>query len=180
MIYARLQEIYTEKEVKVGVEQVRRLERMFLLHTIDHKWKEHLYAMDRLKEGMGLRALGQRDPVVEYKREGYQMFSAMYDSIHIDVAEMIFKLQPVEEEHRVKNVYGTQQELVHQEFSGINGRLNMPPADGAALPAESSGVGQMPHRRLPPVSGPSSSPKVGRNDDCPCGSGKKHKKCCGK
>jgi preprotein translocase subunit SecA len=183
-LYARLKEVYAEKEVKFGIEQIRRLERMFLLHTIDHKWKEHLYAMDRLKEGMGLRALGQRDPVVEYKREGYHMFSAMYETIHVDVAEMIFKLQPMEEEHRVKNVYGARQELVHQEFSGI--------ADSAAAAAGGgsrafSGSGDtqdntilMPERRMPRASQPSVSSKVGRNDDCPCGSGKKHKKCCGK
>jgi preprotein translocase subunit SecA len=151
---------------------------MFLLHTIDHKWKEHLYAMDRLKEGMGLRALGQRDPVVEYKREGYLMFRTMYESIHVDVAEMIFKLQPMEEEHRVQNVYGSRQELVHQEFSGIGGPFGSPAPDASTHGSSSQG---MPPRRPPVSSQPSSADnKVGRNDDCPCGSGKKYKKCCGK
>ncbi len=178
MIYNRLKEVYAEKEVKFGVEQIRRLERMFLLHTIDHKWKEHLYAMDRLKEGMGLRALGQRDPVVEYKREGYLMFRTMYESIHVDVAEMIFKLQPMEEEHRVQNVYGSRQELVHQEFSGIGGPLGSPAPDASTHGSSSQG---MPQRRPPVSSQPSSADnKVGRNDDCPCGSGKKYKKCCGR
>ncbi|MBF0593412.1 MAG: preprotein translocase subunit SecA [Candidatus Omnitrophica bacterium] len=188
MIYNRLKEIYAEKETKFGAEQIRRLERMFLLHTIDHKWKEHLYAMDRLKEGMGLRALGQRDPLVEYKREGYHMFQTMYESIHVDVAEMIFKLQPMEEEHRARNVYGNQQQMVHQEFSGIQGTLNIPGAgnvqagsgqpgmDAAGLTAASL----EPQRRMPAAVQPGSADKVGRNDDCPCGSGKKYKKCCGK
>ena len=192
MIYARLKEIYTEKESKFGVEQIRRLERMFLLHTIDHKWKEHLYAMDRMKEGMGLRALGQRDPLVEYKREGYHMFQAMYETIHVDVAEMIFKLQPMEEDHRAQNVYGSRQELVHQEFSGIQGTLRMPQAEGQEPPFSGAGPSAsqiagavsmpsmpVPPQRRPAASQPGSSEKVGRNDNCPCGSGKKYKKCCG-
>jgi preprotein translocase subunit SecA len=192
-IYTRLKEIYAEKEVKFGIEQIRRLERMFLLHTIDHKWKEHLYSMDRLKEGMGLRALGQRDPVVEYKREGYHMFSSMYESIHVDVAEMIFKLQPMEEDHRVKNVYGSRQEFVHQEFSGMQAPIARSPQDGSnpggfSGAVSGSGVAEQPVLRpfpgatspRPSSAMPSSEPKVGRNDDCPCGSGKKFKKCCGK
>jgi preprotein translocase subunit SecA len=185
-LYAKLLEVYREKEAKVGVDQLRHLERMFLLHTIDTKWKEHLYAMDRLKEAMGLRALGQRDPLVEYKREGYHMFQAMYESIHIDVAEMIFKLRPVEEEHRMKSVFGARQELVHQEFSGMTGRMEMATTapDAAGVP----GLGPTgipmpmasPEARRPQSHQPSSQPKVGRNDLCPCGSGKKYKKCCGK
>ncbi|NTV29520.1 MAG: preprotein translocase subunit SecA, partial [Candidatus Omnitrophica bacterium] len=178
---ARLTELYQDKEKKVGLAQLRHLERMFLLHTIDTKWKEHLYAMDRLKEAMGLRALGQRDPVVEYKREGYHMFRAMYESIHIDVAEIIFKLRPAEEEHRVKSVFGQQQELVHQEFSGMTGRLQMaqmaPEGSAAAGP---DGMQSVEEARLPQSHQPSHQPKVGRNDLCPCGSGKKYKKCCGK
>ncbi len=171
-----LARLYAQKEEKMGADQVRRLERMFLLHTIDSKWKEHLYTMDHLKEGMGLRALGQRDPLVEFKREGYHMFRAMFDSIHVDVAELIFKLQPVEHEGHVHRVFGASQELVHQDFPGMTGTLGAAPPDEAS-PASASG----PEYRHPAAHQPASGQrKVGRNDDCPCGSGKKYKKCCGK
>ena len=176
MICGELNRLYAEKEQQMGTEQLRHLERMFLLHTIDSKWKEHLYAMDRLKEGMGLRALGQRDPLVEFKREGYHMFRAMFESIHIDVAELIFKLQPVEHEQRVRSVFGVHQETVHHEFGGITGALQAAP-----LGEEHPVSGAKPEYRPVHAHQPSpSDKKVGRNDDCPCGSGKKYKKCCGK
>ncbi|MBF0330440.1 MAG: preprotein translocase subunit SecA [Candidatus Omnitrophica bacterium] len=172
MISEELVKLYTDKELKVGAQHIRHLERMFLLHTIDTKWKEHLYAMDRLKEGVGLRALGQRDPLVEFKREGYHMFRAMFESIHIDVAELIFKLQPVENEGRVQRVFTSQQEAVHQEFGGLGGVLRAAPS------AEEAPMTQArPLQAHQPSEG---QKKVGRNDDCPCGSGKKYKKCCGK
>ncbi len=171
-----LNRLYQEKEQKMGVNDVRHLERMFLLHTIDSKWKEHLYAMDHLKEGMGLRALGQRDPLVEFKREGYHMFRAMFESIHIDVAELIFKLQPVEQETRVRSVFGAQQQTVHHEFGGMTGTLQ-----AAAVSEEHPVSGARPdHRPVQSHPPASAEKKVGRNDDCPCGSGKKYKKCCGK
>ena len=175
-LYDQLARFYADKEQKMGLEQIRYLERMFLLHTIDSKWKEHLYAMDRLKEGMGLRALGQRDPLVEFKREGYHMFRAMFESIHIDVAELIFKLRPAEQETRVRSVFGSQQQTVHHEFGGMTGAVQLGqvaeerPVSGARPPAPSAQAHQV-------VSG---QKKIGRNDDCPCGSGKKYKKCCGK
>ncbi|NLE65430.1 MAG: preprotein translocase subunit SecA [Elusimicrobia bacterium] len=174
IIFEDLAKLYAEKEARLGPDQVRRLERMFLLHTIDMKWKEHLYAMDRLREGMGLRALGQRDPVVEYKREGFLMFQRMFESIHVDVAEMIFKVQPVEQdEQHVRRVFKGG-ESVHQEFSGMTGRLERgDSAGGSAVPPVDVPKAPVAHR-------PSQAPKVGRNDLCPCGSGKKYKKCCGK
>jgi preprotein translocase subunit SecA len=175
LISRALGDRYLEKEQKFGVEQIRRIERMFLLHTIDMKWKEHLYSMDRLKEGMGLRALGQRDPLVEYKREGFHMFQEMFETIHIDVAEMIFKLQPIEESERISRVFGNNQQAVHQEFSGMTGVIQMAAPQGASPEAMA-----MPERPMPAAHRPSNQPKVGRNDPCPCGSGKKYKKCCGK
>ncbi len=181
LLYSKLMAQYQEKEAKIGLDQLRHLERMFLLHTIDSKWKEHLYAMDRLKEAMGLRALGQRDPLVEYKREGYNAFRAMYESIHIDVAEIIFKLRPVEEERRMKSVFGNQQQMVHQEFSGMTGRMQLPGQGTDAFPPGPDGRPlPMQEARIPQSHLPSSQPKIGRNDPCPCGSGKKYKKCCGK
>jgi preprotein translocase subunit SecA len=124
---------------------------------------------------MGLRALGQRDPLVEYKREGFHMFQAMFETIHIDVAEMIFKLQPVTESERLSRVFGNNQQAVHQEFSGMTGAIQMISPEGAPPQAVA-----MPEHRASAAHSPSNQPKVGRNDPCPCGSGKKYKKCCGK
>ncbi|MBF0485908.1 MAG: preprotein translocase subunit SecA [Candidatus Omnitrophica bacterium] len=180
-ICQKLAEHYSQKEASMGKDQIRHLERMFLLHTIDTKWKDHLYAMDRMKEGMGLRALGQRDPLVEYKREGFRMFQAMFDTIHINVAEMIFKLRPVEEEPQMKSVFGTRQEAVHQEFSGLTGRIDPgAPSQPGFAPQGEALSGMLKGPQASKASQPSGQPKVGRNDDCPCGSGKKYKKCCGK
>ncbi|MEI8011438.1 MAG: preprotein translocase subunit SecA [Candidatus Omnitrophota bacterium] len=171
-----LARLYAVKEQRMGISQVRHLERMFLLHTIDSKWKEHLFAMDHLKEGVGLRALGQRDPLVEFKREGYHMFRAMFDSIHVDVAELIFKLQLVDHEPHVRSVFGPNQQLVHNDFSGMTEALQAPPP-GDQVPDSGAVPGyRPPEAHLPPVN----QRKIGRNDDCPCGSGKKYKKCCGK
>ncbi|MBF0569699.1 MAG: SEC-C domain-containing protein [Candidatus Omnitrophica bacterium] len=104
------------------------------------------------------------------------MFQAMFESIHIDVAEMIFKLRPVEEDPAVKRVFSGSQQFVHQEFSGMTGALQMAspqePDAGAAVMAAAE-------HRAPAAHQPSAQPKVGRNDPCPCGSGKKYKKCCG-
>jgi preprotein translocase subunit SecA len=179
MICEELNRLYNEKEQQMGASQLRHLERMFLLHTIDSKWKEHLYAMDRLKEGMGLRALGQRDPLVEFKREGYHMFRAMFESIHIDVAELIFKLQPVEHEQRVRSVFGTQQETVHHEFEGMSGTLHATSL-GEDRPVSGARPEMRPLQIAQAHQPAAADKKIGRNDDCPCGSGKKYKKCCGK
>jgi preprotein translocase subunit SecA len=175
MIAGQLLLKYQDKEKELTPEHLRHMERMLLLHIIDTKWKDHLYGMDQLKEGISLRAFGQRDPLVEYKREGFKMFQIMYDSIHQDLAEMILKIRPIDETQRVKSVFATiPQKLVHQEFSG------MPAAGAAVTPSEASleATSVKAAAKTPP-SPARSGPKVGRNDPCPCGSGKKHKKCCG-
>ncbi|MBZ0166408.1 MAG: preprotein translocase subunit SecA, partial [Candidatus Omnitrophica bacterium] len=96
IILKDLQDHYRKKEVEFGERQMRYLERMLMLNIIDTKWKDHLYAMDQLKEGIGLRSYGQRDPLIEFKKEGFGMFEIMYGSVNQEVAELIFKLQPVE------------------------------------------------------------------------------------
>ena len=136
---------------------------------------EQAKRVEESRRNQAMSALGQRDPVVEYKREGYHMFQVMFESIHIDVAEMIFKLQPVEETERVKRVFSGSQQLVHQEFSGMTGALHMASPEQAAPE-----TAMMPEHHAPVAHQPSEMPKVGRNDACPCGSGKKFKKCCGK
>jgi preprotein translocase subunit SecA len=157
----KLTEVYAEKEKSIGPDLIRHLERMAFLQIIDSKWKDHLYAMDGLREGIGLRAYGQRDPLVEYKREAFEMFSQMMSSIEEEAVEMVFKLQPVRPE-RFKGVFSSvPQELLHPEVSKFESPQEEQVATAKVTP-------QTPH------------PKVGRNDPCPCGSQKKYKKCCGK
>jgi len=168
-----LQATYAQRETDIGPEYMRELERMVLLNTIDAKWKDHLYAMDQLKSGVGLRSYGQRDPLVEYKREGFEMFQLMYESINREVVEMLFKVRPVRRQDRVRSVFSSvPQNLVHDSYSGLDsrsatGRSEQPASDAESPPPPSPTV----HK---------SGPKVGRNDPCPCGSGKKYKKCCGR
>ncbi|MFH0855894.1 MAG: preprotein translocase subunit SecA [Candidatus Omnitrophota bacterium] len=160
--------IYENKEKSIGAGLMRHLERMVFLQIIDAKWKDHLYAMDALREGIGLRAYGQRDPLVEYKREAFGMFSQMVASIEEESVEAIFKLEAAGPE-RFRGVFSSvQQELSHPEVSGMQ-KAPESAEGGFAGPQESEGV------KTVKLSGP----KVGRNDPCPCGSGKKYKKCHG-
>jgi len=160
---------YENKEKLIGSELLRNLERMVFLQIIDSKWKDHLYAMDSLREGIGLRAYGQRDPLIEYKREAFGMFSQMISAIEEDAAQTIFKLESVKPE-RFQGVFSS----VPKEFSH-------PEADKFQAPAQREIMPELPAGPKEHVAKPvqSHQPKVGRNDPCPCGSGKKYKKCCG-
>ena len=174
-IYQKISESYSQKEQKMGPELIRHLERMVCLQIIDGKWKDHLYAMDSLREGIGLRAYGQRDPLVEYQREAYEMFTQMINSIKAEIVDVIFKLQAERRPAQVKGIFeSVQQELVHQEIGQFERHAQVSPEDqpGRSLPRETAPQPVNPQK----FSGLS----VGRNDPCPCGSGKKHKKCCGK
>ena len=138
-------ENYEEKEAEFGTDAIRELERVALLRSVDSKWIDHLDAMDQLKGGIGLRAYGQRDPVMEFKFESYDMFEEMVSAIREQTLRIIFnaRLQaPVERVQVAKPI--------------------MPAGDGSLAPTQAK-----------------KSDKVGRNDLCPCGSGKKYKKCCG-
>lgn len=158
-LYAKAVSLYEEKERSVGVGLLRHLERMVFLQIIDSKWKDHLYAMDSLREGIGLRAYGQRDPLVEYKREAFEMFSAMISSIESEALEAVFRIQAKGTE-RIRGAFSSiSQELIHPDVKEVA------QAEETSQPSE-------PTLKL-------SHPKVGRNDPCPCGSGKKYKKCCG-
>ena len=143
-----------------------------MLHTIDAKWKDHLYAVDQLKEGIGLRAFGHRDPLIEYKREGFEMFEMMYWSINQDIAEMVFRIKPVRNPEATRGVFSSlPQKLVHNEYSSLS---------ASSAPAGDQGAPPQPEKRSSPQPVHNQGPKVGRNDPCPCGSGQKYKKCCGK
>ncbi|MDI3481808.1 MAG: preprotein translocase subunit SecA [Tepidanaerobacteraceae bacterium] len=139
---------YDKKEQELGSENMRELERFIMLKVVDQKWMDHIDAMDQLREGIGLRAYGQRDPVIEYKIEGYEMFQEMIASIQEDTLRYLFRLQvksaPQREQQRIYNV--------------------------------SYSHGGSDEKRQPIKK----EKKIGRNDPCPCGSGKKYKKCCGR
>ncbi len=178
-IYNILSETYRQKENKIGSGTMRHFERMILLQIIDSKWKDHLYAMDDLREGIGLRAIGQRDPLIEYKREAFIMFDQMINSIQEDAIEMLFKIQPVSQE-RVKGVFRlTEQEMLHPEAS----RFHTSQDRLVSAFNEPEAVQPSYHRK----ESTQRYPKVGRNDPCPCGAidpktGKpiKYKKCHGR
>ncbi len=149
MIHSRALEFYEDKEEAIGTEYLREIERRVMLQTIDTNWMGHLEAMDDLKEGIGLRAYAQNDPLVAYKIEAYQMFKEMRDNINEEVIRILSKFQLVSEEKIVKK----------PKIRNIATNLN---EDGTSAVQQRT-VGK----------------KVGRNDPCPCGSGKKYKKCCG-
>ncbi len=171
---------YQEKETQLTVELIRQLERSVLLQIIDSKWKDHLYAMDNLREGIGLRAYGQRDPLVEYQHEAYILFTDMVESVKQESVEMLLKVQLMRREPKpVRGVFeSVPQKLVHETASALSGAILKSSAQpegamlGSAVPSLKSSLGgpRPVHRQ---------TPKVGRNDPCPCGSGKKYKKCCG-
>ncbi len=170
-----LNEAYRNKEVEFGEENLRHLEKMLLLHTIDSKWKDHLYAMDQLRDGIGLRSYAQRDPLVEYQKEGFSMFQQMYESINQEVAEIVFKIQPANTQSRIKSVFGSiKQNLIHDEVSGISDAREKAVH---RMQQEQGGFGEKEVVKSQPQV--NDAPKVGRNEPCPCGSGKKYKKCCG-
>lgn len=164
---------YEEKENSIGKDMTRHLERMILLQVVDTRWKDHLYAMDSLREGIGLRAYGQRDPLVEYQHEGYAMFMDMTDRIKEETLEYLFKIRTVKEEKEVSAFDFSRQKLVHEEKTQFQD-VPAGPEAGEAAQYE----GQLPEENIPTYK--REAPKVGRNDPCPCGSGKKYKKCCGK
>jgi preprotein translocase subunit SecA len=172
----KLWQAYGEKEKAIGADLLRHLERIVFLQIVDSKWKDHLYAMDYLREGIGLRAYGQRDPLVEYKREAFDMFAQLIASIEDEAVETIFKLQPLRPE-RIKGVFSS----LPQEFSHPEAAQFEKPQEEPQVLGE-SGFGAPNLGAAPPVNKPVqlSHPKVGRNDPCPCGSGKKYKKCCGR
>ncbi len=151
-IGARTREKYERKDEEIGSPEMRQYERLILLNVLDAHWKDHLLAMDQLKEGIGLRGYGQRDPLVEYKKESFATFEQMMDGIEEQSLRYLYLLQPVEDRDKVREMERRQrkQEMV------------MGPAEEAPQP------------RRPVVRGP----KIGRNEPCPCGSGKKYKKCC--
>ena len=162
-VVEKLQELalqrYAEKENEVGSEQLRELERVVMLKVVDQKWMDHIDAMDELKNGIGLRAYGQQDPVVKYRLEGMDMFDEMVFSIKNDVVKMLMNLRK-------------QEEVKREEAAKITGAAlqNLQGLDNDQKQVKSTINKTVVNN----------GPQVGRNDACPCGSGKKYKNCCGK
>ena len=164
------------RKQELGKELSDRLFRYATLRLIDEKWKEHLYDMDRLKEGVGLRAYGHKDPLVEYKKEGFRMFMEMLDSVTEETLKVVFRAQlKIAQPQRSPAL--ERMRMVHQEAAnmGYAGGGGGEDEGGAGAPAR----GGRPPRvgKMQPVK--KTMPKVGRNEPCPCGSGKKYKHCHG-
>jgi preprotein translocase subunit SecA len=149
---------YEAKEERLGSDLMRMFERDIMLRVVDQSWKDHLLALDHLKEGIGLRGYGQRDPKNEYKRESYELFQAMKERIEDTVLKTLFRLEPLSEE-QLADRRQQQGEAAAQRF-----RFTAPPKTGAPARPQTVKRGEK---------------KVGRNEPCPCGSGKKYKKCHG-
>ena len=150
LIFTTAKELYLAKEALIGSDQMRQLERFIILQTVDTRWKEHLLAMDHLKEGIGLRGYAQQDPLRIYKKEGFDMFQGLMERIKEEVVDILFKIQiasPAQVDEMKKE---EQQDLTFSHSDG----------PGVKQPVKRDGQ------------------KIKRNDPCPCGSGKKYKKCC--
>jgi preprotein translocase subunit SecA len=146
---SEIEKLYGSREAEIGEELIRYIEKTVVLQVVDSQWKDHLLAMDHLKEGIGLRGYGQRDPLVEYKKEGFEMFAEMSARISSEIVTRLFKIQ-VQKSQEVE--IRSHQRRAH---------LNYNRGEGGGVQTVTRGK------------------KIGRNDPCPCGSGKKYKKCCG-
>ncbi len=176
-ILKALRRAYEEKEQSLGHDVMCQLEEIVMLQVIDSKWKEHLLAMDHLREGIHLRAYGQRDPIIEYQHEGFELFQEMILSIKEAIVEYMFKAQVAPEKTFIPHEILRGGEEEFRRFS---------PFQTEREPAMASARTQSEMEESPPQPGQKLTPyrregeKIGRNDPCPCGSGKKYKKCCGK
>jgi preprotein translocase subunit SecA len=154
-------EAYRAQEERNGVEQMRQIERMILLQMVDTLWKEHLLNMDHLKEGIGLRGYGQKDPLDEYKKEGFDLFLSMIETVKEQTIGNLMRIQIVQADE-VARLEEEQRRKREQE-------LELAKASSASSTADNT-----------PKTVRRQEEKIGRNAPCPCGSGKKYKKCCGK
>ncbi len=176
-VKAEAQKVYSLKEQKLGEKFLRDFEKYILLRVVDENWKDHLHQMDMLKEGIGLRAYGQKDPLIEYKQEAFHMFVDMLDKINQKVLEMMWRTQIVEapREHRYAP---PRLMLVHNDATNLGYQGGEETAAPERDLTDIQKAGQQRSQKSQPVK--RDMPKVGRNDPCPCGSGKKYKKCHGK
>jgi len=191
-IFDKLKERYDAKEKLIGPDAMRYHERMIMLSVLDSQWKDHLLGMDHLKEGIGLRGYGQHDPLVEYKRESFDMFEAMMQRFQEETVRYLYLMQILERPSE-GGAAGPEADLAVPRIGGDgDGNGRRPPRGVATSVDEIEEAFQRKKRReleqarmagsgdLQPVQQVvRGSAKIGRNDPCPCGSGKKYKKCCG-
>ncbi|MGE5358788.1 MAG: preprotein translocase subunit SecA [Bacteroidales bacterium] len=176
-LWERIKQRYEAKEQQIGAELLRRIERDIMLQIVDVQWKDHLYSLDHLKEGIGLRGYGQKDPLVEYKRESYDLFQDMKARVDEEMVRYLWYLRPAgpEEGAAAPARRAPQRRAAPMVLNS--------PSEAASVFGSAPGAGQ----RQPARTGGDDviktikheGPKVGRNDPCPCGSGKKYKKCHG-
>jgi len=159
LLLQRAKDVYQKKEEEFGEATLRYLEKVIMLQSVDYHWKDHLLAVDQLKEGIGLRGYGQKDPRIEYQKEAYQMFLEMLERIKKDTVEKLFAIQIAKEEEVKEMKVERKQTFIlsrGEAAQGAGGETE----DGKGVTVRREGK------------------KVGRNDPCPCGSGKKYKRCC--
>ena len=183
---------YEAKEAIIGAERLRYYERMLMLQLIDQQWKDHLLSMDHLKEGISLRGYGQKDPLIEYKKESFVLFQDMLQRFDEETLKFLFHLQPKESAPPVRPAPTFQPlDEAAAEPAAANGAARKP-AEDSSIEDFTRDIRRKKERELEQVrmagGGDGSAAtvkqvikgeKVGRNDPCPCGSGKKYKKCCG-
>jgi len=167
----KARETYLKRVETFGEEEFSRLEQFLLLDSVDRQWKDHLLSLDHLREGIGLRAYGQRNPLVEYKRESFTLFEEMWERIEDHVVKFLYHAEPVAEMPTHRRAVRTT--LSHPEVEGLSQAQQ-------ARQAQEKVANRPVGKAAPPVTVRRQQPKVGRNDPCPCGSGKKYKKCCGR
>lgn len=158
----KVHEKYEAKEKDFGEKEIRELERVVVLKVVDQKWMDHIDNMEELKNGIGLRAYGQKDPVVQYRIEGTDMFDEMNENIKLDVVKILSHVEKVGNVMRTSNVKVTNEGFDESAISLVDGKLSQSDKNHAQQTIVNDG------------------PKIGRNDPCPCGSGKKYKNCCGR
>ncbi|NOQ18987.1 MAG: preprotein translocase subunit SecA [Desulfobacterales bacterium] len=152
LIFDEASKVYDQRETAIGPEEFRQLERVVMLQTVDNLWKDHLFSMDHLKEGIGLRGYAQQNPLIVYKKEGFEMFNDMISRVKDETLGILFRIQ-IEEPKKIDDLRQPKEQKL--AFSGGGEPEKPKPAQRKAK-------------------------KVGRNAPCPCGSGKKYKKCCGR
>ena len=162
-LFGIAKEVYNKKEAEVGEDQMRAIEKAVILQTTDMSWMNHLDEIDYLREGIGLRGYGQRDPLIEYKREAFAMFTQLIESVRSNIVNTIFRVSAVSSQKEVPQA--------GLSFSGASDEVEQ---FGAAKSADTDEKNRSKQATIV------NKDKVGRNDPCPCGSGKKYKKCCGK
>ncbi len=163
----QVRKAYDRHEEEIGAERMRAIEKFLLLQNIDTKWKDHLRNMDEMKSGIGMRGYAQVDPKVEYTREARQMFDEMEISIAKEVTDFIMKVEVRGEEEESESIWRMDQAL----HPGAADARNIREQQDSAIAGSQGAERPRPIER---------TERVGRNDPCPCGSGKKFKKCCGK